>query len=265
MKYSFMTFSTPDATLTEVLEIAGRYGYDGIEPRLDCSHAHGIEVSASAGQRAAIREQVAESGVALACLATSLTYADPEQRKEMFTHTRECIDLAADIGAPTIRVFGGAIPKGIPRERAVAMLVESLSAISTHAAERGVSLCLETHDDWCDPVHVAEVLRQVDHPNVGANWDVMHPVRTKKATIDESFQILKPWIRHLHIHDGGAGEGVTFAPIGQGQYDHRRVIELLKSINFEGFMSGEWIGWEPYDTHLPRELATLKRYERELA
>ena len=28
--------------------------------------------------------------------------------------------------------------------------------------------------------------------------------------------------------------------------------------------SGEWIGWEPYEVHLPRELAMLKKYESEL-
>ena len=32
-----------------------------------------------------------------------------------------------------------------------------------------------------------------------------------------------------------------------------------------GYLSGEWIGWEPYAVHLPRELAAMRAYERELA
>lgn len=104
---------------------------------------------------------------------------------------------------------------------------------------------------------------RLDHPAVGANWDVMHPVRAGHATIDESFEVLKPWIRHLHVHDGS--EGGAPAPMGEGVVDHRRVIELLATIGFDGHLSGEWIKWEPYDVYLPRELAALRGYERGLA
>jgi sugar phosphate isomerase/epimerase len=53
-------------------------------------------------------------------------------------------------------------------------------------------------------------------------------------------------------------------PIGQGAYDHRRVLELLQAEGYDGYLSGEWINWEPYEVHLPRELATLKQYEAEI-
>jgi sugar phosphate isomerase/epimerase len=94
------------------------------------------------------------------------------------------------------------------------------------------------------------------------NWDIMHPVRREFATIDESFETLKPWIRHLHIHDASKETG-ELVPIGEGFVDHRRAIELLSSISYDGYLSGEWINWDdPYEVHLPRELATLKSYER---
>jgi len=32
---------------------------------------------------------------------------------------------------------------------------------------------------------------------------------------------------------------------------------------YRNFLSGEWISWEPYATHLPWELETMKGYERE--
>lgn len=261
MKFSFMTFSTPELTLAEVLAVAKQYGYDGIEPRLDAGHRHGIEIGTSAADRAAIRRKAADSGIALACLATSLTYAAPAKTDAMLQATRERIDLAGDLGVPVIRVFGGAIPKESNREAATDLLIVSLRSVADHAAGRGVTLAMETHDDWCDPRHVAAVLRGVDHPAVAVNWDIMHPVRKGFATIDQSFDALRPWIRHLHVHDGIEGE---LAPIGTGIVDHRRAMELLKAADYTGFISGEWIKWEPHATHLPRELATLKGYEREL-
>jgi sugar phosphate isomerase/epimerase len=264
MRYSFMSFSTPELSLAEILDVAKRYGYDGIEPRLDAKHAHGMEVHTTPAQRAAIRQQVADSGIALACLATSLRYADPGQTQDMLRQTHERIDLAGDVGAPAMRVFGGSIPEDVTREQAIEVMVESLSSVADHAAERGIVLCLETHDDWCNPSHVAAVLKQVSHPAIAANWDIMHPIRSRNATIDESFETLRPWIRHLHVHDGRTTEGKSqLCPIGEGEIDHRRAIERLMEIDYQGFISGEWINWEPYERHLPRELTTLKRYERE--
>ena len=263
MKYSYMSFSTPTFTLAQMLEAARRYGYDGIEPRLDAGHAHGVEVSATPDQRKAVRQQAAASGVSLACLATSLTYADPAATAAMVQQTRERIDLAADVGAPAIRVFGGAIKGGLDRGAAIDLVGRSLGEVAEHAARRGVAVCMETHDSWCDPSHVAAVMRKAGHPAIAVNWDIMHPVRTARKTIDESFEALKPWIRHLHVHDGTIAEPLTMQPIGQGAIDHRRAIELLKTIRYAGFISGEWIGWEPAEVHLPREVATLRRYESE--
>jgi sugar phosphate isomerase/epimerase len=264
MKYSFMSFSTPELSLAQMLDTARCYGYDGIEPRLDSKHAHGIEVDATAEQRAAAGQQAVEAGIELGCLATSLRYADPAQTEQMIADTHARIDLAGDVGAPVMRVFGGQIPEGVSREQATDLLVESLGSVADHAAERGVTLTMETHDDWCDPKHVAAVLKAVDHPAIAVNWDIMHPVRTKNATIDESFEILKPWIRHLHVHDG-TGDGIELKPIGEGIIDHRRAIELLLTVGYTGHISGEWIKWEDWRVHLPREVATLRRYEKELS
>jgi fatty-acyl-CoA synthase len=263
MKYSFMTFSCPELTLDEVLSLAKRLGYDGVEPRLVSRHKHGIETDISMIKRKEIKDKFQNSGVAPCCVATSCTYANPSNNRQMIEDTLKAIDLAADIGSSRIRVFGGQIGGDLSREMAIDLVAKSLRSIADHAANRGVIVCMETHDAWCNPTHVAKVMKQVDHPAIAVNWDIMHPVRTDNATIDESFEILKPWIKHLHIHDASKETG-KLLPIGEGFIDHKRAIELLLTIDYDGFISGEWINWEdPYEDHLPRELATLKKYEQE--
>lgn len=264
MNYSFMTFSCPEASLAEALEMAKRFGYDGLEPRISAGHSHGIELESDAAAREAVRRQAVASGVALCCLATSCKYADPATAADQVSETLQAIDLAADVGAPRIRVFGGQLPEGRTRGESVDLLVESLKQVADRALERAVTVCLETHDDWCDPAHVAEVVGRVDSAAVAVNWDVMHPVRAGGSTMDAAFEALRPWIRHLHVHDGTCRrDKLKMVPIGEGDFDHKRVIELLKTIDYDGYISGEWIKWEPAETHLPRELATLKRYESE--
>ncbi|GIX07468.1 MAG: hypothetical protein KatS3mg115_1871 [Candidatus Poribacteria bacterium] len=264
MRYAFMTFSTPDLSLKEVLDLARRLGYDGIEPRAASGHRHGIELETTPEQRRAIRDQVEASGVSLCCLAVSCRYADPATRTENLEQTRRYLELAADIGSPRLRVFGGKIGESLSRSQAIQLVADALAELAPFAAEHGVTLCMETHDDWCHPRDVAAVMEAVDHPNVGVNWDVLHPVRRKFATLEESFQVLRPWIRHLHVHDVDPNTG-KLTPIGTGMIDHRRLLELLASLDYDGYLSGEWIRWEvPYSEHLPQELATLRRYEREL-
>ena len=265
MKLAFMSFSCPELSLDEMIAVAKEYGYDGIEPRVSENHKHGIEFGSTESFRKECKQKSEESGISLCCIATSCCFANPETNSEVINDAHKAIDLAGDVGAPCIRVFGGQIPEGTTREAAIDLMIKSMQTIANHAAERTVAVCTETHDAWTNPEHLAEVMKRVNHPAIALNWDIMHPVRVAKVTIDEAFQTLKPWIKHVHFHDSTTNEkgGCVLAPIGTGEVDHRRAVELLKASGYNGFMSGEWIAWEPYQTHLPRELLTMKQYEQE--
>ena len=266
MKYAFMSFSCPELNLDEFIAVAKRFGYDGIEPRISEKHKHGIELDATPEARRVAREKAQAAGIAICCVATSCVYADPTKADQMVADTLRAIDLAGEVGSPRIRVFGGAMPKDSSRDEAVDEVAKSLESVAAHAAARGVTVCMETHDDWCNPAHVAAVMRRVNHPAIAVNWDIMHPIRQGGATMDSAFDALKLWIRHVHFHDGHtAGGKLELCPIGQGDIDHKRAVQLLKDAGYQGYLSGEWIAWEPYETHLPRELAAMKRYERETA
>ncbi len=79
----------------------------------------------------------------------------------------------------------------------------------------------------------------------------------------DAYNILKPWIKHVHFHDGiRQGDKTTLTPIGQGQIDHKTAVELLQKDDYQGHLSGEWIKWESFDIHLPRELALIKAFEK---
>ena len=262
MNYSFMSFSCPMLSLGEMLAMAKRYGYNGIEPRVQAGHGHGLDLDVDAATRRDATKLAQESGVALCCIATSCRYSDPDTVQQNVEDTLRAIDLAADVGSTRIRVFGGKIGGGLSREAAIDQVAASLSAVADHAQARGVAVCMETHDDWTDPSHVAAVMTQVDHPAIAVNWDVMHPVRTAGWTVDQSFETLKGWVQHTHVHDGAQEAGrIAYLPMGTGIIDTRRAMELLASVGFDGYLSGEWINWEPPEVHLPREIATMRGYE----
>lgn len=262
MKYAFMSYSCPKLTIGEMVEAAIKYGYDGIEPRISGGHLHGIEAETPNETLRQIGRLVREKGLEICCIATPCLFADPEKVEKNLDLAKRCIELSAETGSPCIRVFGGRIPEGIERKASQGYIIDSLTKLSDFAAQSGVTICMETHDHWCDPKDITDIMTAVNHPSVAVNWDIMHPVLTAGWTVEQAFNELKPWIRHAHMHDGVRVDGkVVFSPIGTGPIDHRSAVKLLKDMKYEGFISGEWINWEPHEIHLHREIASIKSYE----
>jgi len=259
MKFGFMTFSCPEASWEQVLQFATHYGYEGLEPRIDAKHAHGIEIAASPSDLTRKREQAAAAGIGIDCIATSCRYADPATAGEQVEHTHKCIDLAAAVGAHRLRVFGGGVPGDVCRNSAIEGVSAALRSVADHAAEKDVIVCMETHDDWCNPGHVAAVLEKVNHPAIAVNWDIMHPVTRGGSTMENAFKTLQRWIRHVHIHDGVWHDGrIKMCSIGQGIVNHPQALQMLAKDGYDGMVSGEWIGWSPAEEHLPQEIALLR-------
>jgi len=262
MKYAFMTFSCPALSLTEVLKAAQRYGYDGIEPRLESNHGHGVEWETTTARRREIRREAAHAGIAICCLATSCEVAVADVASGTIDEMRRTVDLAAAVGARAIRVFGGRFPDDTDRAAAIDCAVTELTAVADQARDAGVCICVETHDAWCNPEDLVAILERVNHTAIAANWDIMHPVRRGGVTMEQAFTALAPWIRHIHFHDGVREEtNDLLRAIGEGIVDHRAAVRMLLKSGYDGYLSGEWIEWEPHDVHLPRELQTMKRYE----
>ena len=257
-----MSFSCPDLNLDEMLQTAVKYGYEGIEPRIGEEHKHGIEVGLGQSEMDGIRRQAQRYGVTICCLATPCCFSDPAAAPGNVELAKQALDLAQGVNCKAIRVFGGVIPNGISRETASDSIVRSLSGLAEYAAKRDAVICIETHDDWSSPAYIANIMKNVNSPAVAVNWDIMHPVLWAGFSIEESFRALSPWIRHVHAHDGVNEHGsIVFKHIGTGNADHKTALGLLKKAGYNGFISGEWIGWTPYETHLPAELAAMKKYE----
>jgi sugar phosphate isomerase/epimerase len=259
MRFSFMSFSTPALTLRETLDAAKRFGYGGFEPRLGAGHAHGVETGAAAAFLKEAGAMAEERGLEFACIATSCRLADPSIKQEQIDAGKRAVDLARALGCRTIRVFGGKIPAGLSRDNAAEAMAGSAAELAAYAGDAGVAVCMETHDDWCDPADMEAVAKK---SGASVNWDIMHTVLTARYGAEKSFDLLKPYIRHVHVHDGyWEGKKLIFTAIGKGRVDHAAPIGLLKKAGYSGFVSGEWIDWEPWEIHLPRELALLKALE----
>ncbi len=265
MKFAFMSFSCPEATLPEMLELAKKYGYQGVEPRAEAQHRHGVELTTSRQQRQEIRKIFASSGIECACIATSIRYCFSEKkpRQEMIEHTRRFLELARDIGCERIRVFGGKPDVDMETSTAVEIVGETLSLLAPDAQTAGVQICLETHDFFSRADLAAAAVRKASSSFVRINWDIMHPF-TQRMSIEEAFAEVKDLIAHCHIHDGtyDAERKPTLALMGEGEIPYAVAVRLLASINYSGYLSGEYIQMWPPEVVLPHDIGVLKSYLR---
>ncbi len=266
MKISFMTFVAPEWSLEQHLAAAIRYGYDAIEPRCEADHNHGVELDTTKKERAAIKQQFTDAGVELTTIATSRRYAleSDHELQESIDLTKQYCDLAADIGASNIRVFGGMTPEGMEFADAKKRVAEALHECGEHAAGCGVYLCMETHDAYSLSSDCVETVRMADHENVAITWDIMHPFRHGES-IQTAFNNVKDYVRHCHVHDGvppedGGPAGWKIALMGEGEIPHDEAIALLATIDYDGLLSGEWIrAFEP-DEILPHDARVMREY-----
>ena len=257
MRYLFNSFSLPEHDLPALLSAAHRYGYAGLEIRTDKGQAHHIEVDTGDAFRAEVRAQIQASGLTVDCLCLSTEISDPARSDAVVQQVRPRIDLASDIGVPLVRVFGGRFPDTVSRQHARNNVIDVLRRLAEHGQGRGVVVCLETHDAWTDPAELAGIMDAVNHPNAALIWDILHTGRGSGASLAEAYVTLRPWIRHVQIHDALLRlDRLEFRPIGHGD-----LLALLGGGGYDGAIAGEWMNWEPGEIHLPREITQMRRYE----
>lgn len=242
MKLSFMTFMCPQWTLEEVIAGAKRHGYEGVELRVAAEHRHGVEVEASAEARGQARRVFEDVGIEIACIATSCRLADGDSqaRAANVESLRKHIELAADVGAPLIRVFGGQPSGGLSLDDAVKVAAEDLTKACEEACARGVTLCLETHDAFSLGETVGQVLRLADKPCLRANWDLMHPYNHGEAPW-VTRRALRGKVAHVHMHDYVLGNGAwRLVPPRQGVMPLSQFLRMLRDDGYDGYLSAEY-------------------------
>lgn len=146
------------------------------------------------------------------------------------------------------------------REEAHLYIADCLRQLGEFASSHDVFVCLETHDAFSRAEHAADVVRLANHPNVAIVWDIRHPL-AHGETMREAFERVKPFVKHCHIGDRKRVDGKwQFAHIGEGEVPVGEAVQLLRTINFTGFLSFEAEGFGDIDPDtLLREYAERMR------
>jgi sugar phosphate isomerase/epimerase len=260
---TFSTLACEEWPAETVIERAAQFGYDGLEWR-GGPQGH-VSPALPPVERQALRRRVAEAGlISLAVTAYSrFTSPDPAERAAQLDHLRRHLDLAADLGAQYVRTFIGQLPAGRTKAQALPAICDSLRAAAEHAAQAGVIVAAESHDDWVRSAAVAEILTAVPHPALRAVWDFGNAFAAGEDPA-EGLRVLGPHLGYVHVKDGILSGGQwRLTRLGLGQVPLGRVIRGLLAAGYQGGLTVEWErAWhpelEPAATALPAALAVMR-------
>jgi sugar phosphate isomerase/epimerase len=267
MRLAFSTLGCPDWTIEQVGEGARRSGYAGVELRLLDGEI--IPPDLPADRRAEIKRALA--GLEICCLGTSsrFSYPDPAERARNRADAERYLELAADLGCPMIRVFGGNLAPGQTLADGVANIAAELRELAPAAERSGVAVVLETHDAMSAGQAVHDVLAGVPSQAVAALWDSHHPYRMGE-TVEQTWELIGARTRHVHVKDARRqGDGWQLLSIGEGEVPVRDMLATLHAHGWGGWVSLEWEKkWHPElagpEEAFPRQADVLRRYLGEL-
>ncbi len=121
--------------------------------------------------------------------------------------------------------------------------VKVLRAAVREAADQGVRLVLELHDDGLldTPQLCLKMLSEIDHPNVGINLDLGNLVRnqgSRSASWREALSQLGPRTSYWHLKNYRQGEP---SAIWDGDIDYVEALGNMRSYKYD-----EWLSVESY-------------------
>ena len=247
MKTAFSTLACPGYDFQDITTMAADLGFDGIEVRgLGIDLVDRLFKPFAAENIPATAAKLRSLQLKISCFSSGVVLSDSTKREENLAVILEYIRAAKALGTKYVRVLGEATPAPeieIDDEEVFAQL----SALLPYAEEAGVTLLVETNGAYCDTARLASVLNRCHSEFVGALWDIHHPYRHMGESPEKTVQNLGRYICYVHVKDSVKENGaISYRMMGDGDMPLEDIMNALRSINFEGYLSLEWVKtWMP--------------------
>jgi sugar phosphate isomerase/epimerase len=250
MKVSFSTLACPDWTMPQIIAMAAGENYDGIELRFVQGEDSLWKLPVFSGKElASTKRALADRALTISCLDTSCRFDSPDaaDRGRWITEGERMADLAAELGAPGLRVFGDTIQPGANRASTQSWIAESIRELAEITEARRVEVWIENHGDFAAAPETAAILAQADCSKAGVVWDPANSFAATQEQPTEGTAVLGTTIRHVHIKDLRRDRhGWSCVLTGEGDFPLLALKSVLQGLRYDRFLSFEWEKkWHP--------------------
>ncbi|MDX2148879.1 MAG: sugar phosphate isomerase/epimerase family protein [Planctomycetota bacterium] len=263
--YSYWHFRGDKPDLLELIDRSASYGFDGVEI------LHQMMPTEDNAFCQQLKHRAFVNGISLMGFSIHQGFVTPDEaeRQHNIDHTLKCIELAHEMGIPTLRLNTGrwrtiksfdefmankgiepALP-GYTEDQAFEWTIRAIEKLLPLAEKRGLCMGLENH--WGLGRTAAGVLRI--HDAIKSPW--------LKITLDTGnfLEDMYPQMQAMAPHAVlvqaktyfGGGEWYTL------DIDYSRVNTILRDAGFKGWVSLEFEGKDPPEKGVPESLKLFRK------
>lgn len=271
--YSYWHFRTERVPIETVIEKAAALGVAGVDilhRQMDLPEREPLDQAGRAYLRR-LKRHAFRHGLSVICLSTHQTFVSPQPEviAQNVEHTKKCIEIAYELGAPCIRINTGRwgttpdfdtlmanrgiepVLSGYTEDDGFKWCIDGIQRCLPKAEECGVTLALENHWGLArTPEGLLRIIEALPSPWLGVLMDTGN-------FLEEPYQKLRQIARQTVFVQAktypGGGEWYTL------ELDYRRIAAILEEVRYTGYVSLEMEGKEDPETAVPKSLAVLRK------
>jgi sugar phosphate isomerase/epimerase len=255
MKLAFSTNAYLRYPFEEAASRISEIGYQGLEIMADVPHAwpaHLLQKDKDAIRRTLDEHELNISNVNAFMMNAvgdsrqpywhpSWIEPDPHYRRVRVDHTLRSLELASQLGAPSITTEpGGPLENGQSWSSALEQFVEELKPAIELAEHLDIWLLIEPEPGLLieNADQFLEFMSHIDSPRVGLNFDIGHFYCVGEDPA-QTIRRLSSMIRHFHIEDIASSRVHRHLIPGDGAIDFAAVFQAIREIRYEGWITVE--------------------------
>ncbi len=171
--------------------------------------------------------------------------------KEEIDHVKRWVEHTSRLGGKTIRIFAGTVAATDTLDRARRQCIDAIQEASEYAGQFGVYLALENHGGiTATPESMLALVRAIKSDWFGVNFDSGN-FRTKNPYAD--LERIVPYAVVAQLKTEIHREGMKAE-----EADLKRLIQMLRTANFRGYVVLEYEAAEDPKTAIPRYARILR-------
>ena len=271
--YSYWHFRDPKVSIESVMDRAAEMGVAGVDilhRQMDLDEKAPLDAAGRAYLRK-LKRHAFRSGLEICCVSTHQTFVSP--KPEVVTanveHTKKCVEIAYELGCPSIRINTGRwgtskdfdelmknrgiepVLPGYSEDEGFKWCMEGITRCLPKAEECGVILALENHWGLArTPEGLLRILNSITSPWLGGLMDTGNFLENPY----EKLEMIAPKTVYVQAKTyPGGGEWYTL------DLDYKRIAKILANAGYTGFVALEMEGKENPDKAVPKSLAMLRK------
>jgi len=271
--YSYWHFRPPKVSIEQVIDHCSELGVQGVDflhRQMDIPEKEPLDAAGRSYLRK-LKRHAFVNGIDIICLSTHQSFVSPKREEvaQNVEHTRKCIEIAYELGAPAIRINTGRwgtskdfdelmknrgiepVLPGYTEDDGFKWCIEGIQQCLPKAEECGVILALENHWGLArTPEGLLRIVNAIPSPWLGVLMDTGNFLEDPYVKLQQIAP--KTVFVQAKTYFGG-GEWYTL------DLDYARIAQMLHAVQYHGYVSLEYEGKEDARTAVPKSLEVLRK------